>query len=372
MKLRSLIVVLVVTLMANSAFATFFWDVDTAYAPLVGNWNNASNWKATDDQEPTNPWGNDSSAVPNGGAEVKIGVAKDYEDHAGVEATVSDSQVFTLWSGNRMRVGGGARLKIVPGGTLQGLGWVRIGEKSMDDPEETTSEFIQTGGAMILENGTRDDYWDAAGLTIGDGGTKVGPLNTTGSGLYHISGGTLTYINRAQSVSRQAGNIRLGDRGAEGTMIIEGSTAVIDMAYLDIGGRWPYGSERMATGNLEYILDAGGASAIVVYASNVHSFAESVTRLVVELGEDDLTNPLDPILLVNSTGTEAVHGVFDTCNLGSAAQGAIVDLGDGVYRTLTYYYDADSSGFNNDIALVPEPATLALLSLGMFIIRRKK
>ena len=102
----------------------------------------------------------------------------------------------------------------------------------------------------------------------------------------------------------------------------------------------------------------------------------SVANLVVT----SLTRPGDVILLVDNTGNKAggVKGQFDTLNGGSAAEGAWTVVGNRSYM-LTYKYDKVSgtvgfvrSGVYNDIALLPEPATIALLSIGLFAIRRKK
>jgi len=62
--------------------------------------------------------------------------------------------------------------------------------------------------------------------------------------------------------------------------------------------------------------------------------------------------------------TRAENGDLVKLNFGGA---------DHFYR-LRYDYDIASgkAGSGNDIALIPEPATIALLSLGLLAIRRKK
>ena len=115
MKLGMLIGILMVAFLANSAIAVY-WDPDIARAPLIGNWSNAENWKG------------DGTKPPNGDSPVDVygvpGCAKPV-------ATVNSDCSFSVWHSNRTRFFGGATVQIVPGGTLAGIGWIRIGEGSI-------------------------------------------------------------------------------------------------------------------------------------------------------------------------------------------------------------------------------------------------
>jgi hypothetical protein len=325
-RLIFLIVALVIASMANSAFA-YYWDPPDP--PGDGRWGNPENWG------PDPPIG--PRKVPDGDQEIDV-----YGSTTNI--TLDDSQVFSCWYSNRARIYGGAILNIVDGGTIQGMGWLRVGENSRPG----VSYVNQSGGAMIFENGPTTAYKDPAGLTLGDVGA-----GQTSMGVYNMSGGTLTFIHPELNTGRQAGNIRLGDRQGEGTFHVTGSTSTIIMRALDIGGRNDKDETRSARGNLVYTLDADGVSAIDVNYVDVHTYIASVSHLVVEIGETvTLDNPYDVIVLVNNRGTGAVHGLFDTCNGGSAAEGAEVDLGDGVVRSLTYVYADGVDAIGNDIALI--------------------
>jgi hypothetical protein len=354
MKLRALICVLMLTFMANSAFAIYYWDLDQTRAPLIGLWANPNNWKATNSTDPAT--GNDPQATAaNGDQEIQA-------YGMGAVITVDRNITFSVHYSNRARVFGGASLNIIPGGTLQALGWIRVGEKS----QPGASSVIQTGGAMIFENGIRPDYADPGRLTLGDGGG--GGVECTV--MYHISAGTLTYL---QPEAASGGQITVGDRVGVGIFRVTGTAPVIQMSALEMGGR--AGSTnltaRASDATLIYDIVAGGVSAIGC-STNVYakSYDASVTHLVLNLTET-LDDPDAEIILVDNQGSNPVVGLFSDLNGrnwgGVAPEGAYVKLGDD-YRILTYV-----GGDGNDIALlVPEPATLALLSLGMFVIRRKK
>ncbi|MBN1788703.1 MAG: PEP-CTERM sorting domain-containing protein [Sedimentisphaerales bacterium] len=363
MKLRSLIVVLVLAFAANSAFAVYYWDTDSARAPLIGSWSDVSNWVASNSTEP-GPAGNIPQLQPaDGDQEIQVYGA------AGLPKPivyVDDDQTFTCWYSNRVRFFGGATVNIIPGGTLQGIGWLRVGEGSQAN-EGTTSAVIQTGGLMAFENGVRDDYKDPAGLTISDGGS-----GSDCEGLYHISGGTMTYLHPEATAG---GHLRIGDRGGVGTMRVTGTAPVVHMGALEMGGRaGKTDLSRVADGTLVFEMTADGVSPIIVddYV-DVHTYEPSSTHLVVWLTEA-LDDPWGDIVLVDNRGTDPVHGQFDTFNDGFAYEGVRVYLSNGTWRMLTYRYNADTMSLGgNDIALyTPEPATLALLGLGAFIIKRKR
>jgi hypothetical protein len=367
MKLRILVVALMVTLMVNVVSGEkYFGTVSIFWTQEEGE--GTGNWAAGDEWGDALYWWISPTggppytlayAIPDGTREIEIyGTASN--------VTVNTDVAFTSWYSNRARIFGGATLNIEDGAKLDGPGWVSIG---YDYGTLGTSTVNQTGGEFILVNGNRlhegtiYDCEDPAWLDVG------GRLSY---GIYSISGGTLTYRNHvAEGASiPDGGHIRIGDCKGEGTFIVTGTDPYIQMNYLHIGGRWDLVNDeaRSSTGHLVFNVKADGVSAIgIATGVNVHTYASSVSTLTVNLDEA-LDDPDAEIILVDNQGTDAVVGLFDSFNGGSAAEGAVANIGMGVMRILTY-----CGGDGNDIVLlVPEPATLALLSLGMFIIRRKK
>lgn len=347
MKLR-LIAVLMVTLMANSAFAVYYWDLDATRAPLVGNWADANNWKATNSTNPGTLGNTPQFTAPMG----------DQEQQAygtGAVVNVNTMNVFTTLISNRCRVYGGATMNVTDGGIV-GMGWLRVGEKS----QVGASNVNQTGGRIEFVSGGKD----APRLTLSDG--NGGGVEC--SGYYNISGGTLTYDKVTPGTT---GQITVGDRQGNGILHVIGTGGTIDMGALEMGGRIGM-TARQSTATLQFDIVAGGVSAVQVVSTSM--YAGGTNHLVTNLTEA-LADPGAVIVLVKNSGAAAVAGQFADWNGGYATEGAGRDIGGGNVRILTYLYNAETGqvGTGNDIALlVPEPATLALLSLGMFVIRRKK
>ncbi|MBN1787971.1 MAG: fibronectin type III domain-containing protein [Sedimentisphaerales bacterium] len=339
MKVRTMsLVVVFITLTINNTFAVYYWDPDSARAPLIGSWCDTDNWKATNSTDPGTAGNAPQFQPANGDQEIQMGSCPT----PGAVIIVDCNITFSVWYSNRVRIFGGTQLNLVPGGTLAGIGWLRIGEGSCPN-EGFTSAVIQTGGLMAFENGVRPDYKDPAGLTISDGGS-----GSDCDGLYHISGGTLTYLHPEAT---DGGHLRIGDRGGVGTFRVTGTEPVINMGKLEMGGR--YGKtdlSRVADGTLMFDIVHDGVSPIVIddYV-NIHTYAPSTTHLVV-----NLTEPLDDyydIVLVHNKGPGLVEGRFDNFNGGPAYDGVYCDIGMGIIRMLAYQYDADGDGANNDIVL---------------------
>jgi hypothetical protein len=296
----SLIVILVSLMITNGAFAAEF------VKKRVGKWNVAANW----------------DAMPNGASETKI-------RYAGTICTLDSVENWAYTTMNEMRVYNSGVLNIVPGGSLTGPGWLRVGA---GDPGTVN----QSGGTLNLKEGP-----STSKLVIGDEGGS--------NGLYDMTGGTLTYTTGD-------GQLIIGDRGGTGKLIISGTAPVILMKSFYVGG---VATDRGANGTLQYNITAGGVSPIhcTLYTKLDLGGASSTANLIVS---GCPTNTSVPIVLVENTGTLAVIGKFDHLNGGDANEGVSIVLGSHPY-TLTYMYDSGSGkvgsardGTYNDIALIPQ------------------
>jgi len=325
-----LVVFLVSLLMTNSALALDFNEV--VMEDGVYKWSNPNNWMG---------------AYPDGTVEVKI---RKSDDDTGDICTLDSTEIYPYTISARMRVYEGATLNIVAGGTLNGPGWFRIGSNGY------TGTVNQSDGTLRIRNAG-----GSSKLVMGD--------SSGGVGLYNMTGGTMTY----DKTDTGPGWLALGNRGGTGTLTITGDTPTIDMGRLYIGGER---ADRASTGTLEFNLTGASEGTVspveVKYTRLDPDGATSTAALVVNLVSGD--DPTSPILLVENSDATAVLGRFDTFNGGSGAEGATVVLGSTDY-TLTYRWDSvtETRWAGNDIALIPEPATLVLLGLGSLVaLRRKK
>lgn len=349
MKLR-FFSLLLVGLMAMSTFAATIDQWQQTTPPSIGNWTDPNMWKLSVAPVPTTV------------------TADEYKMNAyGGQATINT----TVGSGtnyNRLTVAAGGndldvmKLVIATGANAT-FSEIRIGHGNSSDKGKW-GKATQTGGTLTLDK-----------LQLGYYGTRTVPAIPSAKGTYTISGGTL------QAKAGSTGRLMVGTgitTGAtsannEGVFTVVGDGGTISMTELYVGGYSTY----VGTGTLAFEVAAGGVSKITV--SSIINLDLGGASSVANL---NVTNPggfLGTIVLVENTGTtSAVVGLFDSLNGGSAAEGASVTIAGGVY-TLTYMYDAVSktvgsarSTTYNDIALIPEPATIALLTLGLIAIRRKK
>lgn len=347
MKLKVLGVLLVVCLMATSAFAATIGNWGTADY-TVGSWNDPTKWQAGTVPVPTTS-ASDEIKATRIGSDMTVdgisGASYDYIQRLSLCSTNSAAPVIM-------------RIKQTGATTAFGMGEMRIGSPT-SGTVNAYAEVYQTGGTLTV-----NDFYVAR--------NKQQASGTGGNALYKISGGTLQVRSSAPSTAGRifiASYAETSGVAGVGRFVIDGDSSTINMNHLLVG------SATVSTGNgdatLEYQLtSAGKVSKITVVDTKLDQVAASLTKLVVNA----TTAPIDDILLVENTGSTAVLGLFDTINGIAASEGAIVNLAGADYA-LTYLYDSVTKtvGAGNDIALwIPEPATIALFSLGLIAIRRKR
>ena len=302
--------------MASGAFATNSWKVST------GSWGTASNW---------------SNGVPDGSEQIKI--------LGGNTCTLDVAAVSSNDFLNKISVGTTAtqaNLNIVAGGSITSSVEIQVAAGS-----GYVGAITQTGGTLNL-NGTSSK----------DSKLELGYKSSTGS--YTISGGTIATNGYSQLLVGASGSAN----GGIGTFTVDGIGGSISVAKLYVGVQDSAGSYT-GTGTLAFDID-GGVSAI--QAGSVYI---DPTDLVAAVANLSVTKtgalPTGNIILIDNTGTSGIQGAFD-----NVAWGSTITLG-GVAYTLTNTYIGGLDGLANDVALiVPEPATIALLGLGLLALRRNK
>ena len=314
-------VLLVVCLMASSAFATNSWNAAT------GSWGTPPGSASTN-------WS--SGVVPADTEQVKILGGKICDLDA-------DAGTFTT---NKVTVGTSATmayLNVKSGGLLTSVVEIQVGDAS-----GKTGTVTQTGGTITLSGTSSKD----SKLEVG---YKGGP------GYYTISGGSIvTGANLSQLLVGPSGSAN----GGIGTFTVDGTGGSISVSKFYVGVQDSVASYT-GTGTLAFKID-GGVSAI-----NAGSVYIDPTDLVAAVANLSVTKtgalPTGNIILINNTGTSGVSGEFDNVTWGST-----ITLGSVAY-TLTNTYIGGLDGLANDVALlIPEPATIALLGLGLLALRRNK
>ncbi|MBN1788702.1 MAG: PEP-CTERM sorting domain-containing protein [Sedimentisphaerales bacterium] len=316
MKLKLFTILLLAGVLVSTTSASI-------YPTGSGNWAEPTLW--------------DKGYVPlDDGDEIKIGNGDGY--------TVTVNTDVGAYNLTKIDTARDCTLLITEGASLQTGREMHIGDAGMSGSGTDIGYLTQTGGTLTNEGKLQIGY-------------KLG-----GDGTYTISGGALT---------GSGGRIYVGCSSADGsigTLKVVGSAATItqgNMMY--IANDSSSSSGNTGTGTIEFELAADGTvSPIHVTETIVDSMNEeaALAQLIVTATGAD---PVAPLLLIENTSGELVRGMFDTVNGVAGVEGAYVPVGSSVYQ-LTY-----TGGDGNDIMLlIPEPATLALLSLGVFIVRKKK
>jgi len=343
MKLRFFSLLLVCLMTMSTLAATIDQWVQSGV--IVGNFNDPCMWKKSVVPVPTTTTGDELKMNCNGG-----------------EATLNTTY-GTATNFNRLTVAAGGvndvdimKLKIETGANAI-FSEIRVGHgNSSDKGKWGIAE--QTGGTLTV-----------SALQLGYYGTRTAPAVPSAKGTYKISGGTLQAKTGTTGRLQVGAGITTGSTSAnnEGIFTVEGSEGTISMGELYVGGYSTY----VGTGTLAFrTVDDSGVSPITV--SSTVTLDLGAGNSITQLDVKNAGNYRGTIILVQNTHTSnLVSGLFDTVNGVAATEGAEVTIGGGVY-TLTYVYDADGDDANNDIALIPEPATIALLTLGLIAIRRKK
>jgi hypothetical protein len=355
MKFKSLCTItLFICLMSSSVFATYNWMQDPAYAD---NWTEPNQWDQSAHSPPTT-----SPGMPPVGTGTEMKMITNTGTGGTAHCTVNSAvgsyiSANVSVNGNLYINNSNANIGFNRTGSKNGL---RVGSNSAGGNDPAYSGTVNQSAGTV----------GATNLYLGYAGSNG---NLSASGNYIISGGTLSC---SSSLSVGTGINGSGAQTTAGKFTVDGASGSISVTALKVGGtdaptttnsgtlEFKLGSTVSAIGCTSVSLDAGSGN--------------STTALIVSATGTPSGND---ILLVKNTGS-AVVGFFDTVQSDSgtvsAIEGASVVLGGNAY-TLTYMYDSVSgtkgsvrSATYNDIALVPEPATLALLSLGLLVIRRNK
>jgi len=375
-KMRRLsLIIFLVCLMSSSAFASYLWMNDQNGIPL--NWTTAAQWDLVGSTGPPSV----SPGVPplSTTNEIKM-ITHTWMTSLATCTIDSNVGIYTANSSNGGRVTVNGEMLIQGSNAVFGVSrtasknGLRVGSLGAGGiTMGLTADVKQSGGIVVVSN-----------LYLGYGGTMT---SAPANGTYIISGNsTLTITDDSTAGGLHTGGLSVGSgvntastdtiRETDGTFVVVGNSPTINVTAVVVGGNLG-GYSQANHGTLEFDLD--GAVSPINCTSVSLDGPNSTTALVVKLLDENA--PVSPIVLINQGGKNAVNGKFDTVDGGSV----VVAANEGTYVTLkspggafhayllTYKYDATSGhyGSGNDTALIPEPATIALFSLGLLALVRR-
>jgi hypothetical protein len=363
MKLKFLGVLLLVCLMATSVFATSFtWNGTELNGGASQTWSDPC-WSAT----PVSPGNyNDEYKLNRQQSVCRINSAVGpYNGRLGVSSGINTGADV---NGSVLNISGGS---------------ITVSEFRAGAQGTTAAGSIgrvyQTAGTVTMKVYSSGTSY-SRNLILG----RCGASGQIAQGYYKISGGAITYsadpnntaaiivggsVNGSAYVAPSGGP---ASPYTEGTFTVDGNAAgmSITMRKLYVGTDGTYSGK----GTIAFQIGDSGVCKIVLADACSIVLDATGTSGTTNLVLTALSNPpaSDIVLIQQTDNTSAVAGIFDKLN--GVVGGTWVVLGSNTY-TLTYKYNAEAAvrGTGNDIALlIPEPATIALLSLGLFAIRRKK
>jgi len=363
--------------MTNSAFASFLWN-QVGADPC--NWMQASQWDATGTSGPpsktpgmppintateikmiSNQWFGAATAICIVDSNVGGGGSGDYTTKVSVNGTLYINNAASYIGFKKTGKGNG----------------LRVGSAGTGGGKLPTGTVEQTAGRLV-----------ATDLYLGYYGTMQSGDANVGTGYYVISGESfltitedpVTDLVHTGGLSVRSGvNETAAGQKTIGKFTVIGPEPTIDVTALVVGGNINGAANTTNKGTLEFKLGSG-VSPINCDSVTLDVAGDLTTAdLVVTLTNN--TAPPEIIVLAVNDGVDAVSGTFDSVS-GDQNGGRAVERDQVVLLTpnltsythyMSYRYNAEAGTFGNgnDIALVPEPATIALFGLSLLALVRR-
>ena len=213
----------------------------------------------------------------------------------------------------------------------------------------------QTGGTFNLRSVVYNAY-----LNVGGNEYYRGNIHDC-TGLYTISGGTLNQYGDAPDgggdVDTTAGMI-LGTKAYSGDYVCTGNTGT-----LNVKGAWEASVDNVKLNALRMYREGDGNDAILIY----DIIDDGIEKVVVA---NDVRFA-GKLVITTNPGLNESHYVLMTYNSRNSTAFDEIDLS---ALPAGWSIEYDKGAGNNELWLVPEPATMLLLGLGGIgvLIRRKR